>query len=438
LSARRAPLRDCASRLLRLPPSPWPAMSCCRRKAAGKAAAGNVSSDVENPPAGGAPVPSPGSPTARNRPALLKDVDGSIGQADGEYRLEAGGKCLEGWYKYRGGLLYDDEDHKVGCFSQEPVGSRPIEADLFSRPATRGVPAVAVQAGEIMEAIQDPRNAGAVFVLPSQLNGAKYPSSEAIVQKIQAYVDDDTGGARGQLAVHPAVGQFLLDNAATSQRTGGINAIKEILASMSSASGFALQNGYLKMPTYVVGTLEAELWSKFQSNLHTLRVLTMQDVPACGMLPQKQALSPVSHTVSLVYASAVPVEAYVNKAPADTVAGRLHRQIAEAVLFAQYFGAMSQAAARAPAGKQTTVFLMPLGGGTFNNPVESIAKAISLAVEKLEGEGLLKALDIRVLAWKGDAREASVFKGLFQNLNKFREHSADTLPTRPGQVIVAL
>ena len=43
---------------------------------------------------------------------------------------------------------------------------------------------------------------------------------------------DKTGGPKGQLAVHPAAGQFLLDNAACDDRPAGINALDLVLNHM--------------------------------------------------------------------------------------------------------------------------------------------------------------------------------------------------------------
>ena len=39
-------------------------------------------------------------------------------------------------------------------------------------------------------------NDGALFVLPSQLNGAEYPSHEDIVYDVEDYKYDNTGGCR--------------------------------------------------------------------------------------------------------------------------------------------------------------------------------------------------------------------------------------------------
>merc|ERR1712232_1417932 len=90
--------------------------------------------------------------------------------------------------------------------------------------AKKAMPCVEVVAGEIMEAIQDPCNDGAFFVLPSQLNGAEYPHHNCIVRKVEEYKTDQTGGPRGQLAAHPAMAQFVLDNARNVSNPGGINA----------------------------------------------------------------------------------------------------------------------------------------------------------------------------------------------------------------------
>merc|ERR1712050_165666 len=91
------------------------------------------------------------------------------------------------------------------------------------------MPCVSIKSSEIMAEIQKPANEGAYFVLPSQLNGAEYPSHTSIVKHVEAYKTDNTGGPRGQLAVHPAAAQFVLDNAANDINCFGINAIAELL-----------------------------------------------------------------------------------------------------------------------------------------------------------------------------------------------------------------
>jgi hypothetical protein len=105
----------------------------------------------------------------------------------------------------------------VGTFLDQQVSPVKFqEADLEDpwRGVSAAVPCVQVVNSEIIEEIQKPCNGGAFFVLPSQLNGAEYPSENTIVAHLDQYKLDRTGGPRGQLAVHPAAGQFVLNNAA--------------------------------------------------------------------------------------------------------------------------------------------------------------------------------------------------------------------------------
>ena len=51
-------------------------------------------------------------------------------------------------------------------------------------------------------------------MIPSQFNAAEYPYHTDVVFHVEDYKHENGSGPRGQLAVHPAVAQFLLDNAA--------------------------------------------------------------------------------------------------------------------------------------------------------------------------------------------------------------------------------
>merc|ERR1712176_22368 len=133
----------------------------------------------------------------------------------------------------------------------------------------------------------------------------------------------------------------------------------------------------------------------------------MEDIPASGVTPDKRAFAKTSHKVNLVYASAVPVESYCNS-PSTREQKVLHTSIADAVLFAQYYGALSTAAKRAE-GRKRKVFLMPLGGGVFNNSWESICKSMARAVELLSDREL-GLLDIYVLTWNGSSKEQSMVR----------------------------
>jgi len=330
----------------------------------------------------------------------------------GEWVLQGGRETKRGKWTYHDGKVFSIEseggkEEPVGTPSFDPIGDPPLADVLLEKPGTEDMPVIKVHASEIMKEIQKPENAGAYFVLPSQLNGAEYPSHTSIIKRIEDYKFDNTGGPRGQLAVHPAAGQFILANAASDENPNGINAIDEILEQLSD-TGFKLKNGYMKIdPAKSHVALQ-----KFKGHLHTLRPLIMKDVIANGWLPSKGGWSDGQHAVNLVYASAVPVDAYLNSGttPFDL-------DVAELVLIAQYYGSLKFAADQSPPGSTTKIFLMPLGGGVFSNPWDRIARGMARSVEMLNPSQLSK-LDITVLTWEGSPREESTMTSELAKLRK--------------------
>eukprot|EP00931_Biecheleriopsis_adriatica_P067676 TRINITY_DN41773_c0_g1_i1.p1 TRINITY_DN41773_c0_g1~~TRINITY_DN41773_c0_g1_i1.p1 ORF type:complete len:376 (+),score=66.34 TRINITY_DN41773_c0_g1_i1:116-1129(+) len=326
----------------------------------------------------------------------------------GEWILQGGRETKRGKWTYRDGKVFSEseggKEEQVGTPSFDPIGDDPLP-DVLQKPGNEDLPVIKVLASEIMKEIQKPENEGAYFVLPSQLNGAEYPSHTSIIKRIEDYKFDNTGGPRGQLAVHPAAGQFILANAASDENPNGINAIDEILEQLSD-TGFKLKNGYMKIdPAKSPGALQ-----KFKGHLHTLRPLIMKDVIANGLLPSKGGWSDGQHAVNLVYASAVPVDAYLNSGTTD-----FDLDVAELVLIAQYYGSLKFAADHSPPG--TKIFLMPLGGGVFSNPWPRIASGMARAVEMLDPSQRSK-LDITVLTWEGSPREESTMTSELANLRK--------------------
>eukprot|EP00434_Breviolum_minutum_P016954 symbB.v1.2.014957.t1/scaffold1058.1/size194011/4 len=280
--------------------------------------------------------------------------------------------------------------------------------------------------------MQNKENAGAFFVLPSQMNAAEYPDcvDKAIVTEVNDYRYDRTAGPRGQLAGHLGCAQFLLDNAKSTIRRSGLDALSRLLPALRDQgvtsqeakdflANLEVKNGYLMVPELeaedatsamdeVVGAVEAQL--------KKLRTIAMLDIPATGLSPSLESWSRCRHTVNLVYASAVPVNAYSNKTESlENV--KLQRSVAALLLRGAYFGALKLALETAlskPRSKlRQKVFLLPLGGGVFNNPFKDIVKAILEAYHMVKclpmlpnGAKLDDLLDVRVLTWKGKPEEA--------------------------------
>lgn len=98
--------------------------------------------------------------------------------------------------------------------------------------------------------------------MPSQLNDAEFPSNEIIITEISDYIHDKTGGPREQLAVHPTIGQFIFNNAATTQRHHGFNSSRNFLVEaykyMKTCSvksyRINLINGYLSRPSLTINS----------------------------------------------------------------------------------------------------------------------------------------------------------------------------------------
>ena len=86
-------------------------------------------------------------------------------------------------------------------------------------------------------------------MVPAQLNGAEYPSASRVVRLVADYKEDLRGGPRGQLATHPAVAQFLLDNAQSVERPRGINAADRL----ADLPGHGKRSRYLLL-VFLLGT----------------------------------------------------------------------------------------------------------------------------------------------------------------------------------------
>ena len=101
--------------------------------------------------------------------------------------------------------------------------------------------------------------------------------------------------------------------------------------------------------------------------LHRLRCLSASDVPASGLRPDLQGPSGLLHRVHMVYASAIPVKAYLNAGNLDVA---FQDEIGRLFIVAQYYGAL-----RLALEGSSRIFLMPLGGGVFNNRAEVRVRA---------------------------------------------------------------
>jgi len=315
----------------------------------------------------------------------------------------------------KGAYLFDHSDCMLQCYDshmnfqfQSKLILETIDTNVsffLGYISTKNVPLI--YDGEISTEIGNPNNNHHYFVLPSQLNGAEYPSHDTIVENISEYQNDRTGGPIGQLSVHHSIGQFIIDNAANDNNPNGINGVKFL-----TSPDIKSINGYLK----VSQSISKSAVKQFKNDIYKLVMIGMEQCPVKNHTHQSATRlesASRSYTVNLIYASAVPMSCYVNPYTNDNLT-----EIANTILVAEYFGALQVAFKRGLGLKiKQCIHLMPLGGGVFRNKQIDIMRSILIAIYYLEqkygADDVSHFLEIRMLCYyKTD--EKNVYNGLFR------------------------
>ena len=141
-------------------------------------------------------------------------VPGEPGGYEGIISKKEGNWCLNGSSgRYRfdpvsGWLTSFLSGEKLGYFLCKKIQDQPLELEsLHSNSFSKASKSLKILSSEIMTEIQKEENAGALFVLPSQLNGAEYPSHTDVVQAVEEYKRDNSGGwAQGWDCSKPHLG----------------------------------------------------------------------------------------------------------------------------------------------------------------------------------------------------------------------------------------
>jgi hypothetical protein len=243
--------------------------------------------------------------------------------------------------------------------------------------------------GKIQTEIQKPTRRHKIFVLPSQLNAAEYPNDITIIENVDYYKYDPTGGPLGQLSADPGVAQFIIDNACNENISDkGINNVRL----MGEIKGIRLQNGYLKVKDNV--DVDA-----FKKAIPNMTIFGIKDIPVRGLDSAMKKFVNMEHKVDLIYASAVPYGKYGNSNHKNV------RTIAKLTLFAQYVGSMRLAISRG----DCELILMPLGGRFFKNALEDIKSAIISAYDYMEEELKKSKVTVYLLLYEEDQPEIDFF-----------------------------
>lgn len=243
---------------------------------------------------------------------------------------------------------------------------------------------VKVIKSSIDDEITNVDNNDSYFVLPSQFNGAEYPHYGSIVNDIEKYRYDNTGGPVGQLSVDLAVGQFLIDNARNSNNENGIDGTRDLLKNIKNIKCI---NGYLKIPE------DNTEKNKILVNLNKLIIIGMKNVIVDGFYKS------VNSHINIIYASAVPINRYTNP-----YFNKNLFCISSYIMIGEYYGALEQAYLHNKNNKQCgKIFLMPLGGGVFGNNPDDIKTNIGISLYLLEKKHTdwQEHIKVYLIAWKG-------------------------------------
>jgi len=275
---------------------------------------------------------------------------------------------------------------------------------------------------EIMHGSSDHNVVGRMVVLPSQLNGAEYPSKTSIATEgnwESMYFNDGTGGPRGQLTGSLELAEKIVVEASNDNNPNGINYIRYLEIPLE----INLKNGYLEIdPKINQATAD-----KFCESLKDMSCLVSEGNIPSGYYTLERDIEVDKHRltmkhgykkVDMVYASGCPLNCRSSAICTNSENYQLgptpstpeQKQIANCVLFRQYLIALTQAcqfvrerAEFNTPGKFYEVLCMPLGGGVFGNNQMDITKQYNRAIEtvKINFPDDYTKLKIKMLFWDG-------------------------------------
>ena len=278
---------------------------------------------------------------------------------------------------------------------------------------------IGIENGEIMKNIHRKTSRREMFVLPSQMNGAEYPSADYkdIVTDIMSYTDDDTGGPRGQLACDFDVAQYICGTASSEINPDGTNYVHGMT---NTTPTIRLQNGYLLETPRATATD----CRRFIASRDDMEILLSRNIATTGLIathplssttPRRKTTLASAKRVDLVYASAAPFGnryGYGNSRTNDW------ESVCRVVLEQQYYLALAAAVRCIELGDFASykVYFMPLGGGVFDNPRAWIFDALHRAVVEAQRTFLrpdvARKLTVSMLCWEGNPSELAEFTKL--------------------------
>ena len=301
----------------------------------------------------------------------------------------------EGAIKYADVTARTGDNVELLLFNAGTVGMQP-----------NPVPQIYVYQGSIMVDMRKQSDKKQMFVLPSQLNGAEYISINRIpnidMDWLDMYVLDDTGGPRGQLAGDHNIAEFIVDKSYNDSKSGPdtINYVRGICDDYYLGNKISLINGYLQISS----DLTPEEIIRLRGMMNTIQLLVSKDIPVSGYDVNLRPKPYEGKKIHLAYASAIPIGDEEGKPYGNPVSEPVTK-VANIIMEAQYIASLK--AAKALGVEE--LFLMPLGGGVFNNKRRDIKENLLNALRKVDVSGI----DVKLLTYSGE--ETSEFNLLLSS-----------------------
>lgn len=245
------------------------------------------------------------------------------------------------------------------------------------RPSGGARPTLREVVADVRDLHADAAHEAAVFQVASQFNLLEMSGPEVTPEMgIARYAQDHTQGPACAMAC--AAGtiwrNYLVPLQGQVGQSSGcqIDTMADLGAALGNADGalWTMRNGYLLPRQGALGQIAARIGRNAAALRALLRVGVQADTAVT--LPE------VTHGVTQVYASALPIAYGADPAPAWEPFARL-------VLEAAYEATLALAHDTAQRTGQRTVFLTRLGGGAFGNPDGWIDDAILAALRRLPG-----------------------------------------------------
>ena len=216
----------------------------------------------------------------------------------------------------------------------------------FPDVANQNVQIVTVEARGALEAMSDPLNNECTFLLESQSNAVTHTDHKEIISNSNSYLYDKSREAQEAFALHPAVGQFLIDQSASDNNTRGLDCFADIVGTATALQlGLHVRNGTLVLP---ISIEHGDRWDRYVDGefarlLHNMRTISLSDVPISGVNKANRDFIATGNKVNVHFAPAKVAFGIDEAIPADLPMTNPPRRTLASLNTAIFYGTFKRA-----------------------------------------------------------------------------------------------